>query len=361
MSKTNEHCPKKILEISSYPPPRAGWGIRVAFVKEALLKDGHVCEVINIAPESRRIPSKDYLTAMNGLDYFLKALSRSLSGYRVHMHLNGNSPKGFILTILAELANLITFKRPILTLHAGPYQLFFPKERAPHLIPMFKFIFGVAKKIICNSDNVKEKIVEYGINPNKVVPIQAFSVQYLQFNEMSLNGTMKSFIEGKDILISSYVFFRPEFFINDMITGFSKVLEQFPRAGLIILGSDDGSEESKALAEELGVLEKIHYAGDLDHDTFLSIVSRSDIFLRTPIRDGISSSVLEALALNVPVVASENQRRPESTITYNHEDISDMVRVLSETIDNLPAVKNSIVKPEIRDTVAHEVAVLVEK
>ena len=36
-----------------------------------------------------------------------------------------------------------------------------------------------------------------------------------------------------------------------------------------------------------------------------------------------------------------------------------MVRVLSETIDNLPAVKNRIVEPKIQDTVADEVAVLV--
>ena len=83
----------KVLEISSYPPPRAGWGIRVTFVKEALLEAGHACEVLNIAPESRRIPSDEYLTSMNGLDYTWKCFKYSLKGYRVHMHLNGNSPK----------------------------------------------------------------------------------------------------------------------------------------------------------------------------------------------------------------------------------------------------------------------------
>ena len=350
---------KKVLEISSYPPPRAGWGIRVAFVKEALIKDNHSCEVVNIAPESRRIPSPEYLTSMNGFDYFWKVFSRSLKGYRVHMHLNGNSPKGFILTILAEIANLITLKRPILTIHAGPSQLYFPKENAPRLIPMFKFIFGVAKKIICNSDNVKAKIIEYGIKPEKIVPIQAFSAQYLQFSQMPLKDALNSFIEEKEIVISSYVFFRPEFFIFDMIKGFAQVLKTHPKTGLVILGSDDGSEESKKLASELGVSDHVFYAGDLDHDTFLSIISRSDIFLRTPIRDGISSSVLEALSLNVPVVASENKRRPESTVTYNHEDVEDMVGVLRETINDLDAVKKGIVKPKIKDTVADEVAVLI--
>lgn len=352
--------PKKILEISSYPPPRAGWGVRVAFVKHALIEAGHTCEVINIAPESRKIPSPEYLTSMNGLDYVWKIFTRSLRGYRVHMHLNGNSPKGFVLTILAEIVNLLTFKRPVLTVHAGPYQIYFPRERAPFLIPMFKFIFGVAGKIICNSDAVKEKIVEYGINSNKIVPIPAFSVQYLQFEKVQLNGTLVSFMKSRELLISSYVFFRPEFFIDRIVKGMAELVKKYPKAGLMILGSDDGSEEIKELVRELGISDHVYFTGDLDHDTFLTVVSHSDIVLRTPIRDGVSSSVLEALALNVPVVASENERRPESVITYDHEDISDMVRILEETIENLPAVKAKVIKPAIRDTVADEVAVLTE-
>ena len=359
MSRRNGK-PKKILEISSYPPPRAGWGIRVSFVKEALIEAGHVCDVINIAPESRKIPSPEYLTSMNGLDYFWKCLKLSLQGYRVHMHLNGNSPKGFILTILAEIANLLTFKRPVLTVHAGPYQIYFPKERAPHLTPMFKFIFGVARKVICNSEAVKEKIVEYGVNPEKVVPIQAFSKQYLRFHKISVNGELGGFIANRQPLISSYVFFRPEFFIDDMVRGIAELAKSYPNIGLMILGSSDNSEPIRELVQELGIEKHVYFAGDQDHDSFLTLVTQSDICLRTPIRDGVSSSVLEALALEVPVVASENGRRPESVITYDHESIPDMVRALRETIEQLPQVKSQIVKPHIRDTVAEEVAVLTE-
>jgi len=351
---------KKILEISSYPPPRAGWGVRVSFVKDALIEDGHACEVINIAPESRMIPSPEYLTSMNGLDYCMKVLKKSLAGYRVHMHLNGNSPKGFILTLLAGTINLLTFKRPVLTVHAGPYQIYFPKERAPHLIPMFKYIFGTARKIICNSDAVKEKIVEYGIKPDKIVPIQAFSVQYLQYEKPELKPDLQEFIDSHDVLISSYVFFRPEFFIDSMVKAIAELKKSYPKIGLMILGSHDNSEDIRKLVTELDLDDNVYFAGDLDHDTFLTLVATAQIFLRTPIRDGICSSVLEALALGIPVVASENNRRPESVITYDHEDVSDMVRAVRDTIENLDEAKQRIVKPVIRDTVADEVAVLVE-
>ena len=352
---------KKILEISSYPPPRAGWGVRVSFVKQALIENGHECQVVNIAPESRMIPSPEYLTSMSGFDYVKKVFAHSLKGYRVHMHLNGNSPKGFILTMLAEICNLLTFKRPILTVHAGPKQIYFPKEQAPHLTPMFKFIFGVARKIICNDEKVKVKIVEYGINPEKITPIQAFSRQYLQFLPQTPAEPLRKFMENKDFLISSYVFFRPEFFIDDMVKGIAELVKKFPGLGLMILGSHDHSEDIRALVSALGIDDHVFFCGDLDHDMFLTLVSRSDIFLRTPIRDGVSSSVLEALALGVPVVASENKRRPQSVITYNHESIPDMVRVLDEVLENLDNVKANVIKPEIRDTVADEIRVLVEE
>ena len=359
MSFSTNGSAKKILEISSYPPPRAGWGVRVSFVKDALIEAGHECQVVNIAPESRMIPSPEYLTSLSGIDYVKKVFLHSLKGYRVHMHLNGNSPKGFVLTILAEICNLLTFKRPILTVHAGPKQIYFPREQAPHLIPMFKFIFGVAKSIICNDEKVKAKIVEYGISPKKIVPIQAFSRQYLQFFEQQPGTELAKFLKNKEILISSYVFFRPEFFIDSMVKGIAELVKKYPKLGLMILGSHDNSEDIRVLVSELGIDDHVFFCGDLDHDMFLTLVAKSDIFLRTPIRDGVSSSVLEALALGVPVVASENHRRPPSAITYDHESIPDMVRVLDEVIQNLDTVKSNVIKPEIRDTVADEVAVLV--
>jgi glycosyltransferase involved in cell wall biosynthesis len=201
--------------------------------------------------------------------------------------------------------------------------------------------------------------VEYGVKPEKIIPIQAFSRQYLQFVEQTPQEALRQFMEKKAVLISSYVFFRPEFFIDRMVRGIAELVKTYPDLGLLILGSHDGSGDIRVLVSELGISDNVYFCGDLDHDMFLTLVSRSDIFLRTPIRDGVASSVLEALALGVPVVASENHRRPPSVITYDHESIPDMVRVVDEVLRNLNTVKANVIKPDIRDTVAEEVRVLV--
>ena len=355
------HKKTKILEITSYPPPRAGWGVRVSFVKEALIRYGHVCEVLNISPFSRAIPSEEYLTTMSGLDYFKKVLNRCLKGYRVHMHMNGDSPKGFFLTALAITISLLTFKRPVLTFHAGPYQKYFPQERAPLLTPLYKYIFGGSGKIICNDEAVKEKIIGYGIRPGKIIPIPAFSVQYLNYDPITVNGSLGQFMEKKSPLISTYVFVRPEFYVENMVEAISEVVKQHPDLGLIILGLDEGFEPIRAMIRERGIVDNIFFAGDQTHDSFLTILSQSDIYLRTPVKDGVCSSVLEALSLKVPVVASENNRRPESVITYDNNDPNDMVKVLDDVVRNITIYKPKVVKPFIEDTVAKEIAVLTEK
>jgi len=319
---------------------------------------GHICEVLNIAPESRRIPSGEYLTAKNGLDYIWKIFSRVLRGYRVHMHLNGDSPKGFILTLLAEFISVILFKPAIITFHAGPYQKYFPQARALFLTPVYKMIFHLCKKIICNSDPVKEKIIGYGIHPEKIVTIQAFSRQYLQYNPISLNGKLGEFIADGKPLISSYVFFRPEFFIDKMIVAMAELSKYYPGLKLIILGSEDHSEKIRDQINDLNLENHVLIAGDQDHDSFLTILEKSDIFLRTPVKDGVASSVLEALSLKTLVVASENNTRPAGVVTYPNGDIPKMVEILRHAIENLEKLAKEIPKPEIMDTVKIEIDIL---
>ena len=168
---------RKILEITSYPPPRAGWGVRVQFLKRHLEAHGHECVVLNIGT-SRMIPSDEYETVLGAGDYVRKVWRYARAGFCAHVHVNGQSPKGFVLAITAELLNLACGRRCILTFHAGLDQAYFPRPRAPLLLPMFWLLFAVPRLVICNSEAVKAKIAEYGVRPEKIVPIAAFSRQY---------------------------------------------------------------------------------------------------------------------------------------------------------------------------------------
>ncbi|RMD91407.1 MAG: glycosyltransferase [Calditrichaeota bacterium] len=344
----------KVLHITSYPPPRAGWGMRVYFLKQEMEKNGDVCEVLNIG-KGRFLTGRDFVPCFSGWDYLKKVVLYRLKGFLIHMHLNGDSPKGFILTLIALLVSFMTFRRAVITFHAGPVQLYFPQFKAPMLTPMYKLIFALSKYIICNSEPVKEKIVGYGVNPDKIFTIQAFSRQYLNFEKISLNGKYEEIFHNHHPVIFTYVYHRPEFFREQMVQAFHKFKEYYPNAYLLIVGYEEGSEELKKLISQLGLTDSIYFTGDLDHDTFLTLLEKASFYWRTPVKDGVCSSVLEALALGTPVIASENGTRPSGVITYDNDNIDDIVEKLIYITEKNQQIRKSLTPPEIPDTITTEV------
>jgi glycosyltransferase involved in cell wall biosynthesis len=349
--------PSRILEITSYPPPRAGWGVRVQYVKEQLESMGHTCVVLNTG-KSRKIKSDEYETVENGLDYVRKVIRFSHDRYMVHTHVNGDSPKGLVLTLLAQVINLLFGRRCVLTFHAGPMQKYFPQERSRLFAPVFRLVFKIPRTIVCNSEAVKAKIVTYGVDPAKVVPIPAFSRQYLQFHRMTLSDRLEGFIRDHDPVLSTYAFFRPEFYLESLIDSMKLLVERLPRLGLIVMGSDAGSEAIAEQIRSLGLQDNVMLAGDLPHDEFLSLLTRTRMYIRTPSKDGVCSSVLEALSLRVPVVASENGTRPAGVVTFKPNDAEDLAARVSDVLRAYDDVRQRIPRPEIRDTVLDEALLL---
>src|SRR5687767_2498312 len=96
----------RILEVTSYPPPRSGWGVRVEFLKKRLEQEGHRCVVLNIG-SSRFIPSSEYESILSGGDLLRKLWRYSLMGFVVHSHANGDALKGVVVALLAQLVNLM--------------------------------------------------------------------------------------------------------------------------------------------------------------------------------------------------------------------------------------------------------------
>jgi glycosyltransferase involved in cell wall biosynthesis len=352
----------RILEVTSYPPPRAGWGIRVEFLKKQLEREGHQCVVLNIGT-SRRVPSTEYEMVLSGIDFVRKVWRFSRRGFVVHAHANGDSPTGLLLAILAELLNLAMGKRCFLTFHAGVIQRHFPKEKSGWLTPLFRLLFTVPRRIICNSDAVASCIAGYGVPREKIVAIPAFSRQYLEFTRVSLPQHLEAFVARYPTIVFTYVRMRPLFYPVTLIDGMAEVMRTRPDVGLVICGGTSHADEGvwpavQQAIRKHGVEERICFVEDLDHDAFLSALQRSALYLRTPITDGVASSVLESLALNIPVVGCDNGTRPAGVVTYPAEDAQKMAAAVEHVIANRAQVLADMESFEVPDTLPDEVAVL---
>jgi glycosyltransferase involved in cell wall biosynthesis len=351
----------KILHIGNYPPPLCGWAIHLKLVVDEMRRRGYTCEILKIN-ENRQIPSPDYVDVQGGFDYLLKLWRYAFRGYRLSMHVNGQSKVGYLLALAAMIVGRLAFRPPYLTFHGGLSQMYFPKRDSLKLRSAFWLLFSLAGKITCNSEEIKLEIVQYGIPAGKISAISAFSSQYLDFEPRSLEAQVEAFFGSHEPVICSYVSFRPEYELDTMREAMKLFRQDHPKAGFIWLGFPDKempkAQDFVAAWPELE-RERLLLLGNVDHDAFLTLMTRSTIFWRTPTCDGVSASVLESLTLGVPVVASDNGRRPAGVVTYRETDAADMCAKLGDVVGNLDAVKASLKPIESEDKVGEKVDWLV--
>lgn len=336
--------PAKVLQIGNYPPPMCGWAIQLKLVAEELRARGDICEVLKIN-EGRQIKGPEYIDVQNGFDYVRKVWRYALQGYRLNVHVNGMSQKGYWLAMIAVVTGRVLLRPTLVTFHGGLSQDYFPRTSQGSARWAFQVLFTLAGSIACDSAPIKQEIVKYGVPPGKVTTIATFSPQYLNFSPVALAREVEGFLAKRRPVILSYVSFRPEYRLETLRESMTLYRKQNPQAGFIWLGFPE-----KEIAAAKQYLDSWHNAersnvlllGNLTHDEFLTLLSRCFVFLRTPACDGVAASVLESIALRVPVVASENGRRPDGVVTYKDSDAADMCEKLLAVTARYSEVKEGL-------------------
>lgn len=322
----------KILQIGNYPPPFCGWAVQTKLLVEEIRRRGHICEVLNLN-ENRRKKSTEYVDVQNAFDYLWKVIRFAVRGYRFQVHVNGQSKPGYILALIASLVGRIAGKPVALSWRGGLQQRFFPRleDRGPRWA--FQLLFRLAGQIACNSLTVKRAIVLYGIDPARVAVIPGFSSQHLNFTKASLSDPIEQFLQHRRPVFFCYVSFRPEYKLPVLREAMSQFLERCPRAGFIWLGfpaKELAAAQTYVSGWNMHERQSLLLLGNLPHDEFLTLLGRSSAYVRTPACDGVSASILESLALGVPVLASQNGDRPFKVMTYRDGDATDLCAKLLE-------------------------------
>jgi glycosyltransferase involved in cell wall biosynthesis len=264
---------------------------------------------------------------------------------------------------LAEVINRLWGHRCFLTFHAGVEQVYFPRPKYPALLPIYWLLFGFPRTIICNSEEVKAKIVEYGVDASKVIPIPAFSRQYLESIESVLPDDLAAFYARFPAIVFCYTKIRPLFFPELVVEGFARVAAARSDVGLVLCGIAGHQEPVLWTAVQSAIARhrlegRIAIVDDLRHEVFLAALGRARVCLRTHLSDGVCSSVLEALALGVPVVATQNNHRPPGVITYPPEDVGALTATLNDVLNRHEEIAAALPRPEVRDTVEEEARLL---
>jgi glycosyltransferase involved in cell wall biosynthesis len=340
---------KRILEIGNWPPPVCGWSMGLVGLRRELEVRGWECAVMNLN-ENRRVRSAEYIDVQGGWDYFRKVLRHVWRGYAVHIRVNGETKKGYLLALSALLLARMGRQPAFLTYAGGHQQSYFPapKGSLPHAA--FALLFRVPERIYCNSEAVKSAIVSVGINPEKIDPIPHFSPYYVEFVPKQLDPQVEEFFRIHDGVFFSYVCFRKEFALAFWAEVVRRFRESCPDAGFLMVGPPDREMDAmKIFLQEQKIEGAILLLPSVSHDMFLTLLRRSLAYVRTPMTDGTCSSVLEALTLKVPVLASDNGNRPQGTLLWKEGDIDGLLALMNEVMKDRAGVVAAIPEIELED------------
>lgn len=351
---------KRILEIGNWPPPVCSWSMSLVGLRKELESRGWDCQVMNLN-ENRRVRSPEYLDVQSGSDYFWKVLRHVWRGYAVHIRVNGETKKGYLLALAALLLARMAGRPALLTYGGGHQQSYFPAPRGSLRYLAFSFLFRIPQRIYCNSDAVKNVLLTTGIPAERVEPIPHFSSYYVEFSPTALPAEVEEFYRQHDGVFFSYVCFRKEFALEFLADAIRRFRGKFPRAGFLLVGPWDREMDGmKAFVKEQKIDDAVCLLASVPHDTFLTLLSRSLAYIRTPVTDGICSSVLESLKLKVPVLAADNGTRPAGTRLWKEGDIESLLALMSEAATDHAGMVAAIPEIELEDN-AKKLADSIEK
>ncbi len=196
-----------------------------------------------------------------------------------------------------------------------------------------KILFANAYKNVAPSGYLKKIFEENGFNNVIHIP-NAIEVDSYAFKS-------RTHFVPKLLWVRSFAkIYNPEMAVNVLF----EIKKTYPNATLTMVGPDkDGSLEStKKYAQELGL--EVNFTGKLSKEEWLELAANFDFFINTTHFDNTPVSVMEAMALGLPVISTNVGGIPyllaneNTAILVNDNDHNQMATAITDLIlDNKKA------------------------
>jgi glycogen(starch) synthase len=296
----------RVLQLGPFPPPHGGVAEHLSALRAALLAHGDTCPVVALArPTGMAIDDADVYRPRSILQ-----LVRMLLDLRcdiVHLHIGGSLT--LRLLGLTLLCTLLPGRKSVLTFHSGGYPSS-PAGRRGGPMSVRGFIFRRLNRIIGVNAQIIEMFHRFGVPKNKLRLISPYSITGPS-PDIVIPEETKVFLQEHWPRMISVGLLEPEYSLKQQIDVLELVREEFPRAGLVLIGSGSLEGDLRARIAEKHYAKHIRLLGDVHHGVTLRVIEECDLMLRTTLYDGDAISVREALHFGLPVIATDNAMRPE--------------------------------------------------
>jgi glycosyltransferase involved in cell wall biosynthesis len=163
------------------------------------------------------------------------------------------------------------------------------------LRPLIRFVWRRAEFVVSNSEGLKQlaqktdshqkiEIIQNGVDIQMFKPAEKKQNEYVRILSVSRLTPRK----GLRYLIQAM-----------------KILPEKTKIELQIIGDGDEKNTLEQLANELGISHRVKFLGRISHENLALYYAQADIFCLPSLNEGMSNTVLEALATGIPIVATK--------------------------------------------------------
>jgi len=303
----------KVLHLSSEATWRGGEQ-QIAYLLKELIALGIEVKVVCREKSPFEVFCKDEKIAYKATSFrhqyhiqtalAIKKESSDFGADLIHMHSSKSHGAAVLAAILGNKTSLILSRR-----------VDFPVKK--NFTSQFKYNHSTIKKIICVS-NAIEEITARGIqHPEKLVTVHS-GIDLQKFDAVILDKSQlyATYNIPKDRkLIGNTSALAPHKDYFTFIDTAVFLLQQRKDLHFLIIGKGALRNELENYAHEKGITSHVTFTGFINN--IPEVLPCLDVFLMTSETEGLGTSVLDAFAAKVPVVATAGGGIPEMVIHEN--------------------------------------------
>jgi glycogen synthase len=317
----------RILIVGDYPPPYGGLSVQISALQRRLSETpGYTGRVLDIG-ESRRQQRPECLAARNAIEFAWRLASHAARQYVIHLHTSGHNVKSWLVGGACAAAGLVNGRRTVISLGSGLAPEFV-RSAGPATRALIKATLALTQIIICRNERTRNAMIALGVPAERIAVLSGFyGVPASRPPEVPSRIT--EFLHRHFPVLAAMATGGPEYGIPLVVEAASRLRAGHPRLGVLLIGAEAGAERSSD--------SHVLHTGDLTHDVVLDVMRTVGVFVRPTYFDGDATSVREALALGVPVVASDTDFRPEGVVLFRRGDAEDLTEKLADLLAAGPA------------------------
>jgi glycosyltransferase involved in cell wall biosynthesis len=277
--------------------------------------------VLNTDRNANRGPN--YIPVRRASGFVFSLIKHSLRGWTIHIHTNGHNAKSWLVALAGGLAGRFG-PGSVLTLHSGKLPDYLGAKRKRRWLA--RVTCRTFKQITCVSAHLRQTVEALGIPGPRISVSPAFGGVTEQSNRWVLSPSFEKWFERHHPVFSTTASNRPEYGVELLVETMASLLQKHKNAGCLLIGIGEEAKAIRNLIDQRNLTPCVLMLGDVPHEECLHVISRSAAFVRPTFTDGDSISVREALALGVPVIASDAAARPKGTVLFQTGNSDDLMK-----------------------------------